>query len=165
MFFYSALIVASVIVALVVLWLGHAIADAGKVLYQSILPSSKSSTTRHLDKERRVASSINGTPTPWGWKSGATPAREAHAHPARPSKQAPWGWPGNEKEVREHGTSAAYNSHLEEAKIQSNETQRPHVGWPYREEKFEMSGKTYKVSRKVRPKRTNLATTGKPWGW
>jgi hypothetical protein len=167
MFFYTALIVASVIVALIILWLFNAIADAGKVVYSAILPSSKTNANQHLDKAVHVASTINSTRTPWGWKSGATPAREAHANPAKPSKQAPWGWPGNENEIREHGASAAYNAHLDDANAQlrSKETEKPNVGWPYREEKFEMAGKTYKVSRKVRPKRTNLATTGKPWGW
>lgn len=157
MFFYSALFVASVIAALVILWVYNAVIEAGKVVYRAILPSSKRKATEHLDKEQRLATTINDTPTPWGWESGATPAREAHTHPALPSKQIPWGWQGNKSKTREHGSS--------NAKIRSRETKTPSVGWPYREEKLELGGKTYKVSRKVRPKRTNLATTGKPWGW
>jgi hypothetical protein len=166
MFFYTGLIVASVIVALVILWLYNAIADAGKVVYRAMLPSSKSNATKQPLRQR-LATTINDTPTPWGWKSGATPANEAQTHPARPSKQAPWGWPGNDNEIREHGAAAAYNAHLDgaNAQLRSKETEKPNVGWPYREEKLEMAGKTYKVSRKVRPKRANLATTGKPWGW
>lgn len=165
MFFYTALIVASVIVALVILWVYHAISDAGKVVYRSMPARSKNKANQHLDREIRAATTVD-TRTPWGWKGGATPAREAHAHPAMPSNQSPLDWRGNGTNISEHGKSPAYKDQLAEAnaRLRSNEP-KPHVGWPYREEKHEMAGSAYKVSRKVGPKKTKQAASGKPWGW
>jgi len=42
---------------------------------------------------------------------------------------------------------------------------KPVTGWPYREEKFDFAGKSYKVSRKAKLKKTNLGNTSTPWGW
>jgi hypothetical protein len=103
MFFYTSLLVASVIVAFVVLWLYKAILDAGRVIYKAMmLPSSKDGPTDHL-AIRTMCTTINDTPMPWGWKSDQTPRQAARVH--------------------------------------------------------------YKVTRKVKPSRSNLKTTSKPWGW
>ena len=169
MFFYTSLFVASVIVALVILWLYNSIVEAGKVVYRAFLPSSKTSTTSHLDNQT-VAPTVNDTPTPWGWKVGSKPATLARAHPARPVENAPWGWPGNPNEIRDHGPGGdgtgldSYLSKLE-ARRNDRKAKRAPVGWPHREEMFEFAGKAYKVTRRVAPRKTNLKTASKPWGW
>lgn len=173
MFFYTSLFIASVIVALIILYLYNALMEVGKAVYRAILPSSKDNLTKHID-ETRYNSTINDTPTPWGWQPHATPASAAKTVPAMPSDNTPWGWKGNDNEIREHGPKSATKKVTRDAAsgldafIKKNVNERgtkSAVGWPYREEKFEFAGKSYKVSRKATPKRTNLSTTGKPWGW
>jgi hypothetical protein len=168
MFFYTMLFLASVVVALVVLWLYNSIVSIGKTVYTAILPSTKDDITDHLEGVQ-LNTTINKTRTPWGWKDSSTPAALARTHPAEVDKQTPWGWPGNEKEIREHksvnqssdgGDLRSYLKH-QRAKIQSIAEKKSTVGWPYREETF--AGST--ATRRLKPKRTNLSTTGKPWGW
>jgi len=158
MFFYTALFVASVVAAIVIIWLYRSIADAGKAVYQAMLPSSKHAATSHLESQT-MRTTVNGTPTPWGWKSHETPANLAKTHAALPTEKSPWGWKGNQRRVSEHRPHHGHTA----SQPASRKTQN--VGWPYREEKTEIGGKAYKVRRTVRLKRTNLASTSKPWGW
>ena len=158
MFFYTALFVASLIAAFIIIWLYRSIADAGKAVYQAMLPSSKHTATSHLESEI-VRTSVNDTPTPWGWKSHETPANLAKTHAALPTEKSPWGWKGSQRGVNEH---RPHNGHTASQPASRNNQS---VGWPYRQEKSEFAGKAYKVSRTVRLKKTNLANTSKPWGW
>lgn len=169
MFFYTSLFVASVIVALVIIWLYNSIVEAGKVVYHAFLPSSKTNTTSHLDN-KTVAPTVNDTPTPWGWRAGSKPATEARAHPARPAENAPWGWRGNANKIRDRGPNGhgtGLDSYLQklDTRRKDRKEKRARVGWPYREEMFEFAGKAYKVTRRMTPKKTNLQTASKPWGW
>ena len=158
MFFYTALFVASLIAAFIIIWLYRSIADAGKAVYQAMLPSSRNAATSHLDG-LSVNTSVNDTPTPWGWKSHQTPANLAKKHAALPTEKSPWGWKGSQRGANEkrplNGRTAS----------QPATRKNQNVGWPYREEKSEFAGKAYKVTRKVAPKKTNLSSTDKPWGW
>jgi len=172
MFFYTSLFIACVVIALVFLFFYNSVADLGKLIYRKFHSGSKKKPAAHQE-ERILATTINDTPTPWGWASHATPENIARTHPAAPSRQSPWGWPGHHHETYAHHSAGvtgntngggASHSHNGGAS-KPEETETPTVGWPYREEKFELSGKAYKVTRKARPKRTNLRTTGKPWGW
>jgi hypothetical protein len=173
MFFYSALFVASVIVAFIILYLYNALADIGRAVYQAILPSSKDNLAGHLDNQR-VRTTVNETKTPWGWESQASPSKLAKIHPALPvpADNTPWGWPGNNQEIREHGQSRRTSNEpgleayfkRENFNTQPEKTRKSTVGWPYRDESFDFAGEEYKVTRKT-PKKTNLKTTGKPWGW
>ena len=47
---------------------------------------------------------------------------------------------------------------------QKDKEAKDQVGWPYREESFDFTGKDYKVVHKRKMKRTN-AGASKPWGW
>lgn len=69
MFFYTSLFIASILVALVLIKLYRAISDAGKAVYQAILPSSKlkHDPTSHLDKVE-LNTTVNDVPMPWGWQ-------------------------------------------------------------------------------------------------
>jgi len=145
MFFYTSLFVASLVVALVVVWLYNAVADVATQIYRAFLPSSKNNTTKYV-RDVPLHTTINDTPIPWGWGSHETPKTVAKTHAAIPSKESPWGWPGSNKS-------------------KSVEKEKSKVSWPYREEEPEFAGKSYKVTRQVKLRRTNLSTTGKPWGW
>jgi hypothetical protein len=157
MFFYTALFVASLIAAFIIIWLYRSIADAGKAVYQAMLPSSRNAATSHLENQT-VRTSVNDTPTPWGWKNHQTPAHLAKTHAALPTEKSPWGW----KESQRANENRPLNGR---AASQPATRNKQNVGWPYREEKSEFAGKAYKVRRHVRLKRTNLANTSKPWGW
>ena len=172
MFFYTSLFIASLIVALVIVWLYNSVADVAKQVYKAILPSSKNNYTGQA-RDVPLHTTINDTPTPWGWNSHETPKTVAKTHAALPSQATPWGWSGNDREIRGRGASHAIpNGSKTKAglmgygsKPKTAEKSNQKTGWPYREEEFEVAGKSYKVTRKVKLKRTNLSTAGKPWGW
>jgi hypothetical protein len=177
MVFYSILFVASVIVALVVLYLYHMLADVGKTVYKAFLPSTKDSSSNHQTKVK-VATSINDTPTPWGWQGKAAQESRKRTSPVASPKNVPWGWKGNNHEIRDRGSkppvqtavrigAKGLDALLKQSGNGSNSdsASRKKVGWPYREEKTEFAGKAYTVKRKATPARTNLRTAGKPWGW
>ena len=173
MFFYTALFVASVIAAFVILYLYNALKEVGTAVYRAFLPSSKDNLARHID-DTPYHATINDTPTPWGWDEQAAPEKRVKAVPASPNDDTPWGWKGNNHEIREHGAKgtvrnavsgldAFLNKGSSEPSSKANKPSA--VGWPYREEKSEFAGKAYKVKRRTTPRRTNLKTTSTPWGW
>ena len=173
MFFYTALFIASVITALIILFLYNALMDVGKAVYRAILPSSKDNLARHID-DTPYHATINDTPTPWGWDGQVAPAKRVKTVPVSPNDNTPWGWKGNDHEIREHGpksavrnASSGFGAFLNKAGNEGDQkaSEQAAVGWPYREEKFEFAGKAYKVKRKTTLRKTNLETTGKPWGW
>lgn len=173
MFFYTSIFVASVFMALIVLYLYRALVGAGKSVFGAILPSSKDNRTPTRE-ESRYSTSINRTRTPWGWGSRSSLASAARPQPALPTRKTPWGWKGNGAEIRERGNNnnqpenaPGFDAFLKNnsSEFKSEAAQKSTVGWPYREEKSEIAGKAYKVKRQTTPNRTNLRTTGTPWGW
>jgi len=169
MFFYTSLFIASVVAALVILYLYNAIADAGRAVYRAMLPSSKERLARQIDVPK-YSTSINDTPTPWGWGNHATPEKAAQTHPASSPNGTPWGWKSNNNGMRERAGATQKATGLD-AFVRNNggsssaDATKPVVGWPYREEKVEFAGKAYKVTRSVKPRKTNLRNTSTPWGW
>jgi len=143
MLFYIALFIVCVIIAVAFVYVFRALEhvshhDASQVIVQSI-------RTRHekRPKERKLATTINDTPTPWGWNGKRHMNRE---HDGGRGDMGSFLNP--------------HDQHANPANIAS-----PTVGWPYRAEKFEFSGKSYKVMRKETPSPADLGKTTKPWGW
>ena len=160
MVFYSLLLVASVIIALVILYLYHQLEDVGKAVYRALLPSTKDNRTRHTN-QRKVRATINDTATPWGWQGNEHKIREpGHRRTAQ-------GVAGKTTQKTAQKTAMGLDAFLNkhENGPESGTESRKHVGWPYREEEIGSAGKVYKVTRKTKPARTNLKTAGKPWGW
>lgn len=167
MLFYIALFVACVIIAVAFLYVFRALEHVTEDVYQVSVQSIR---TRHRNrpKERNLAPTVNDTPTPWGWNGAEKPGHLVQAHPAAPNVKAPWGWKGNHQPIHAHGVLKGVNGSSVtrhdnapgQAKIVS-----PAIGWPYREEKFEFGGKSYKVARRAAPKPPDLSKTDKPWGW
>jgi len=142
MFFYVSLFIACVIAALLVLYILNALADVGKAVYKSILPSRKDHLTNSISNVR-FNTKVNDTPTPWGWKGGDHVTRDQGTKAATMNEAG--------------GLDAFVNKHGNESRS---------VGWPYREEKNELTGKAYKVTRRTSSKKSGLQTTGnQPWGW
>lgn len=183
MFFYASLFVASFIVAMIVLWLYKSLANIGKAIYQAILPSSKSNFTEHA-KDTVTRLTVNNTPTPWGWGGNAKPANVARTNAASTGNQPsnaqaiPWGWRGNKHKIPEYrvkggipilpvsGTRPRVQPKARsQAQSQASNNRVEKIGWPYREEQFEFAGDTYKVTQKVKLRKTNLRKSAKPWGW
>jgi len=167
MFFYIALFIVCVIIAVAFLYVFRALENVTEDVYQVSVQSIR---TRHKDrpKEIQLATTVNNTQTPWGWNGAEKPDHAARTHPVPPNVKAPWGWHGNHQPIHAHGARKAFNGQSvnqtgdasRQAKIVS-----PTVGWPYREEKFDFAGKRYKVARRAAPKPTDLSKTDKPWGW
>ena len=142
MFFYTSLFIASLIAALVILWAYRAIADAGQALLRAMLPSTKKGPTSHLSA-RTMPTTINGTPTPWGWKNHDTPAHQARPHAAMP-------------------TSEQLEEFIEVEPDKPNTLGRT---WVHREERSELGGRAYKVTRKVSATAEGFKDADRPWGW
>ena len=169
MVFYSLLFVASVIMALVVLYLYRMLAAVGKAVYRAFLPSTKDNPSNHQN-EVKVVTSINDTPTPWGWHGNVAQEHKEHkerTHTAAPPLIVPWGWKGNGNEIRVRGPKPSVRNSVQNGTtgLESDAASRDGVGWPYREEKFEFAGKLYKVTRRETFARTDFTTMVKPWGW
>ena len=174
MLFYTSLFVASALVALVIFYVFSALRDVGRLVFKAFLPSSKNELSEVASDETRFTT-VNETLTPWGWSNDAPRGKAAHTNRILSSKQTPWGWKGNNRVIRTRDPKTAINSEANIgptgflAKMDNESKSADHsvaqVGWPYREEKFEFAGKSYKVTRKARLTKTNLRETGKPWGW
>ena len=142
MLFYVSLFIACVISTLVVLYIYNALVEVGKAIYGAFLPSSKNNVTRHR-RNVRFNSAISDTPTPWGWN-------------------------GNGQEAREHGSKPATTNGASvlDGFLNKHSNDTSSVGWPYREDKVEFVGKSYKVTRKTASKKSRPGTNSKqPWGW
>ena len=142
MFFYVSLFIACVISAFLVLYIYHALADIAKAVYRNFLPSRKDNLASHIG-DVRFHSKVNDTPAPWGWK-------------------------GNDHGTREHGAKGAALNRATglDAYVNTHGKGSASVGWPYREEKNELVGKAYKVTRGTASKKSRMSTTGnQPWGW
>ena len=145
MLFYTSLFIASLFAALVILWAYHAIADASQAVLKSMMPSTKSGPTSHLGTQgKRLRKS--GPQTPWGWKSHDTPENMAKTHAAKPLMRD-----------NPYANSDSGKSQISKA--------GPKTGWVHREERSELGGNAYKVSRKVSATAAGFKTADRPWGW
>ena len=141
MIFYTLLFIACLIAAFIALYLFKALEGVGRSVYRAFLPSSKTNVAGPRQRVR-YRSTKNRAKTPWGWK-------------------------GNDKKVRQYASKPASASGASglDAFINNHGKQSEAVGWPYREEKTDLTGKSYKVSRKAVSAKTNRGSKGKPWGW
>lgn len=167
MLFYIALFIICVIIAVGFLFLYRSLEDVGKVIYRAFLPTGKAKRAPP-PRQKNLTTTVNDTPTPWGWYSKAAAGKAARAQQATPSARTPWGWPGKHHGTREKGRGKDTNGGSSDGQANVPKPERivnPNVGWPYREEKSELAGKEHKVAREVTPKPTDLSKTSKPWGW
>ena len=142
MLFYTSLFIASIFAALVILWAYHAIADAGSAIMKTMLPSAKKGPTSHLSAQS-AQPSYSGAPTPWGWKSHETPTNLAKTHGVKPANSAG----------------------IQYSKPKNPKPSRPGTGWVEREERSELGGKAYKVTRKNVAMAEGFKSADRPWGW
>jgi len=144
MFFYAALFIASLIVAAVSIWLYRSITGAGRKVYKSILPSSKSKSAleRHLDHVA-LRNRGRGTASPWGSGDRTRPGQ--HARVVSQSRSAAnYRAEGDGK--RESRGGANYGRPRSGLALGSQHT------WACRDEEFEFAGKPYTVKRQASTK-------------
>jgi hypothetical protein len=142
MLFYTSLFIASLFAAFVALWAYHAITNASQAVLKTILPAHKSGPTSHLGPKTK-RSGTNGKRTPWGWKSHDTPANLAKTHAAKPA-------------------SMRANPYIAR---KSETAHTPNAVWVQREERSELGGSAYKVTRSAKATAAGFKTSERPWGW
>ena len=173
MLFYASLFLLCVAVSAIILWLYRSMYSVARATYQAIFPSTREEFTD--EREVSLRSTLQATPTPWGWSSDYTPRTVAPAIPrVQPSEKAipvPWGWKGNTRNTEL--TTRQFRGDVGEAAAAlknmvnglSSDDDDNFIGWPYRDEHFDFAGKEYNVTRKTRVEKTNLGVIPKPWGW
>ena len=135
MFFYTSIFLASMMLALVVVWMYRAVVGAARVVWTAMLPNARD----NLD------AAPDAVPAPWGWKDSSKSNAEPIPHRSSPVAEVPWGWPGNAAKVRHHSTPVASGGDLDSyLRGQVAEQAR--------------------VSKTAHAKTGTLNTTA-PWGW
>ena len=160
MFFYTALFIASLLAALVILWVVRTIRYNAGSVYKTVIPEIEIGSTSQL-KPKAAPIASGGSQSPWGWKGHETPANAAKTHAALPTEKPHWDWSGSRNEVHDQQSHNGPFDNLSKRAI----TQKAGAGWPQREEKLEVAGKAYKVTRKAPSKTSDAGTLDKPWGW
>ena len=164
MFLYTALLIASLVAALVGLWVFRTIRYSAGSVYKTVIPDTEIGSTIQL-KSKAAPVASDGSQSPWGWKGHETPANAAKTHAALPTEKPHWDWSGSRNEVHDQQSHNGPYDNLSKRAT----TRKASAGWPQREEKHEFAGKAYKVTRKA-PTQTSDTDTGtgsldKPWGW
>jgi hypothetical protein len=160
MFFYTALLIASLLAALAILWAYRTIRYNAGSVYKTVISENKIGSTSHL-KSRAARTTSGGSKSPWGWKGHETPANAAKTHAALPTEKPHWDWSGSRNEVHDQQSHNGPYDNLSKRAT----TRKAGAGWPQREEKREFAGKAYKVTRKAPSETSDAGTADKPWGW
>jgi len=160
MFFYTALLIASLLAALVILWVYRTIRYSAGSVYKTVIPETRIGSTSQL-KSRAAPITSGGSQSPWGWKGHETPANAAKTHAALPTEKPHWDWSGSQNEVHDQQSQNGPFDNLSKPAT----TRKAGAGWPHREEKLEFAGKAYKVTREAPSETSDTGTADKPWGW
>jgi hypothetical protein len=162
MFFYTSLFIASLLAALVILWVFRTIRYNAGSVYKTVIPEIEIGSTNPLESKPAPITS-GGSQSPWGWKGQETPANAAKTHAALPTEKPHWDWSGSRNEVHDQQSHNGPYDNL--SKRATTRKAGAGAGWPQREEKLEFAGKAYKVTRKPPSKTSDTGTLDKPWGW
>jgi len=124
------------------------------------------STVHLMGEPMRLA--VISTPNPWGRENRQTPENLARTNAARPFEQTPWGNKGHgahytprRRRVDGAGHWAPYDT--DDSKPVSVREQNS--SFLHREDRFESTGKSYKVSRNLKPRKAPVKPMNKPSGW
>lgn len=161
---YATIFIASVIVASIAIFFYKTISNSSRSAYSSKERLAILDVKPNYQKDKVTAGGIPDYP--YG-DNHATPRHMAKTHPALPTEKVDWGWNESGKQAG-HARGSANSSHcsLYDLKPESSRVNRNQkVGWPYREEKSEVAGKVYKVTRKVARQDSKPDGLHKPWGW
>ena len=175
---YATILIASLILAVVALFLYKVISDPSRSVYSS--KDRIAIIDRHPDEKKGKArhSAVTTASSSIDRRDGVTKWDMAKGTPAMPAGNSGRGnqMPG---QTAPHGAGVADASHCSLYDVSAAEPEGKHArntGWLSREERREPGGKVYKVKRnpggkvyKVKrnpvPKSTDAQLTNKPWGW
>ena len=167
MFTYTFIFVACILLAVVAVYLYKAMSKVGKSVSRIKLSNLRAADpTRHLVAEP-VRIAVSDTQSPWGRESRQTPENLAKTNAARPFEQSPWSNLGNGMQFAQHRRR---KSPGQWAPYDTGDTESVHKRgqgstWLHREDRFESNGKSYKVSRKLRPRIAPPKPLSKPSNW
>ncbi len=145
MFFYSVLIVASLITAAVITLLYYLFSSAGTVIYKSVVPCSGKGSICHL-KTNLKRTLYSHTSTPKGLVNDDSPGMMA------------WVSTGQPNATDELNGNKSFYSPQKIYSSQSRAISRKQSVPLLRENKLSDFGKAYKVTRQVTPSENNLRT-------
>lgn len=166
---YTTFFIASLIVAVVALFIYKAVRDTSRSVYSS---KERIAIISHPpgNQGKNTASKTVAASKPFPDRhSSLAQTNMVAAYPAMPSERVDWGWEGNGNQLGEHHShQTAASSHCSLYDVGTEDSTANHQqnkGFLQREDKRELGGRAYKVSRKAVPRSANAGTQGKPWGW
>ena len=150
MLFYTTIFVASLIGAVVILWLYRLISGAARAIHKTTLPRSDTGPTSHLE-----TSPVRNGSTPRDLKNQHVPemllAREYAGRPKVEPKFA--------------GDNSYYGPHDQYSALTYTNAWMPSADWIHREDKTALIGNTYKVTRKAKTREKNPKIVSRPSSW
>lgn len=164
---YATILIASLILALVVLFLYNVISDSSRSVYSS--KDRIAVIDRHPEEKKGKArhSAVTNAMNSVDRRDGAKQWSMAKSTPAMSAGNSGRGnqMPG---QLAHHGAGVANVSHCSLYNVNAAEPESKHTrntGWLSREERREPGGKVYKVKRKSKPRSTGSQGLNQPWGW
>ena len=154
--------------AIVAVCVYKAVSIASRSISRITLSDSEApDPTAHLMGEpMRLA--VISTQSPWGRQNRQTPENLARTNAARPFEQTPWGGMGSgchyaprRRRVDRAGRWTPYDT--DDSKSVNGRGQGSSL--IHREDRFDSSGKSYKVSRSLKPRKAPVKPISKPSNW
>jgi hypothetical protein len=158
---YATILIASLILAVVALFLFKVISDSSRSVYSS--KDRIAIIDRHPDEKKGKArhSAVTNALGSIDERDGVTQWNMAKSTPAMAGNQIPG-------QLAQNGAGVADASHCSLYDVSAAEPaskRTRNTGWISREERREPGGTVYKVKRNSVPKSTDSQLTNKPWGW
>ena len=164
---YATILIASMILAVVILFLYNVIMDSSRSVYSSkdriAIIDRHPEENKGKAKHGAVTNALNSNDR----RDGVTQWSMAKSTPAMPAGDSGMGnqLPGQRAH---HGAGAANVSHCSLYNVNAAEPESKHTrnaGWLSREERREPGGKVYKVKRNSTPRSKDSQGINQPWGW
>lgn len=167
---YATILIASLVLAVVALFLYKVISDSSRSVYSS--KDRIAIIDRHPEEKKGKAKhgAVTNTLSSIDNRSGVKQWNKAKGTPAMPAGNLGGGWNGSGPgQLAHHGAGVAGTSHCslydDVSAAEPEVKQTRNTGRISREEKSEPGGKVYKVKRRPVPKSTDSQLTNQPWGW
>ncbi|MGA9574838.1 MAG: hypothetical protein WBS20_12920 [Lysobacterales bacterium] len=173
---YTALLVASLVVAAVAFFLYKVISDSSRSVFSSKNGIALIDGKQAHNNDPVSKASLAYKPSTYGAVGRSSAQNFAGTVPAKPTESTDinWGWGGSGVQLREPGLQTAngatgnskhcslYDSNLADSRP---DHPNPYTGRLHREEKNKTVGRTYKVTRKTQTAIGSDGDLNKPWGW
>ena len=168
LFTYTTIFVACIITAIVAVCFYKAVSIASRSVSRiSFSDSEATEPTAHLMGEpMRLA--VISTPSPWGRENRQTPENLARTNAALPFEQTLWGNKGNGSHYaprRCRVDGAGHWAPYDTGDSKPVGIQEQNSSFLHRQDRNESTGKSYKVSRNLKPRKAPVKPMNRPSGW